>query len=321
MCYKNLEMARILLAGLWLGGQALAQFTAPAVINNAVNAITTGAGYSACVTAEAAIQYCSSAIPDFDHAPYSDVAGCLCCSGTSYEPDYFDEVAETCASYISTALPKSTSQYSAYSTLGSFCDDEGSQNICRSAGSGSITATQTASAFTSVPTGCSSVIEIFSECAGDSESFYSAPSKSQAACYCYQSDSQTISWVPDYFDGFASECAAWAKTADTDDYSAYSQFATLCDSYGDFLTAGGTTTIAKSTTTKSTTTKSSSRTSSTPTAAQTGQGTGSTTQPTAVTVTVAPSTTSTPGTNAANGLGGQALLSGGIVGVIMALVL
>ncbi|KAK9771318.1 hypothetical protein SCAR479_12051 [Seiridium cardinale] len=315
-------MARSILLGASLAYQVAAQgpfqaitITATAVINNVLNAAalnaaaTTDAGYSACVTAQAAAESCSSAIGDWDNAPYSEIAQCLCCSGTTWSPDLFDDNAETCASWIRTELPKSTSAYSAYSTLADFCESEG--NVCAS-GSITATATRTGSAvsgtITSVASGCYSLLDIMSECAESDSDIVTATPKSQASCLCYSSNSQTTTWIPDYFDGFASECADWASTADTSDYSAYSKLATFCRSVGNILTTSSRSTGSTTTTSTST---------STPTAAQTRQSSGGTTTgPTAVTVTTTPSPTST---NAAGITYGQEPTAFGLAGIVMAL--
>jgi hypothetical protein len=187
-----------------------------------------------------------------------------------------------------------------FAAVSDYCEVEG--NVCGA------TATQTgsSSSITSVPSGCYSLLDIVSDCASSHSGIETAPVKSQAGCYCYTSSSRSTSWVPDIFDDYASECADWAHTADTSDYSAWSELATFCHSVGNFLTSA--------TTTKTT---SSTKTTTTPTAAQTGQNTsGTSSSATAVTVTVNPTPTST---NAAGTAYGQGSVAFGLAGFIMAL--
>ncbi|KAH8681455.1 hypothetical protein BX600DRAFT_429390 [Xylariales sp. PMI_506] len=313
-------------SSLLLAGPAAAQlFTAPAVLNAAANAAaTTGAGYSACVTAAGAIDYCSSAIPDFDNAPATEVAQCLCCSSTAYDPSFFDGYAQTCATYVKTALPASTDLYSAYSSLGSFCEVEG--NVCAGGGGGGVTATPTATAKTSqptiteaatVPAACSTVLSILSFCADGDTAFLELPIQTQAECYCYLSDTiaHTITWAPDLFDGYGSQCAQWAKTADPTDYSALAVYGTVCSALGDFLE---TTDAGGVTTTKGSASKTSGGAGGLLGTSTTGKITSTTAKSTA-TVTVSPTTTSSK--NAANNLHEQSSIIAGLGAFVMGLFL
>jgi hypothetical protein len=88
------------------------------------------------------------------------------------------------------------------------------------------------------PTACATVASIVSECANGDDEYLSEPLDVQAGCYCYMTNGKTVSWVPEQFGGAASQCAAWAQTADPEDYTLYSALARVCTVAGDFLGDG-----------------------------------------------------------------------------------
>lgn len=106
----------IYLLGVLLAKEVVASGILPSItaapVLNVINTATTDIGYYACMTAEAAIGSCSSALGGLDDLPNSRVAQCLCCSGSAWSPEPFDDSAESCAAWIKTGLSKSTTQYS-----------------------------------------------------------------------------------------------------------------------------------------------------------------------------------------------------------------
>jgi hypothetical protein len=172
-----------------------------------LKAATTDAGFQACVTAESALDYC------LVYDPRSDIRfnKCLCCSSTSFIPQTFDAYARSCASYLSTSLTRSTSQYTLYSSLGTFCSAGG--NVCAASAttSGRVTSrtgSVVPSGITSAPRVCTSAAGLVDSCLSEVPNFESLRPASQAECLCYVSASGVTSWVPSVFDGYASSCAA-----------------------------------------------------------------------------------------------------------------
>lgn len=264
-----------------------AQITAAPVIKAAVvNAakVSNDDGSEGCDTVGTLFDYCYDAY-DYD--------ACLCCAGDSYDPEYLDDSAKSCASYIAEELPSSTYEYSVFSSYGNYCKSVDS-DICSTT---DYTYTSTATA----PDACWSVYDIADNCAATNTAILDGSDEEQASCFCYTTSGRTTTWVPDVFDGEASECADWASTAQSDYYSDWASLATFCSSVGDILTAS----------------TSATKTTSTPPAAQTGHS-GSTTSATAtaVTVTVTPSAT---GTSAASTMHGGASTAFGLASVVVAL--
>lgn len=83
----------------------------------AARQVTDSPEFTACQLAEGLISACSSATPNFFSLAGSVQASCICCDGTSWLPGAFDGVASICVSYISTALPASTTLLSGKSQL------------------------------------------------------------------------------------------------------------------------------------------------------------------------------------------------------------
>src|SRR5436853_3315422 len=79
---------------------------------------------------------------------------------------------------------------------------------------------------------CASVVIAIEFCESVSPGFDSFTPASQAPCLCYSSKS----WVPTFFDGAIATCAAYARTADPEDYSLIAEFTGFCSSIGDILT-------------------------------------------------------------------------------------
>ncbi|KAH8203096.1 hypothetical protein TruAng_002729 [Truncatella angustata] len=313
----------ILLLGAWLAGSQVAALgdlptiTPAPVLGGVLNAAATDPGFSACATASNVVVSCSSVLESAGahEATGSQWHKCLCCSGTTWSPNMFDDSVESCADYIKTDLPGHTSEYSAYSALGNYCHRAG--NIC----TGTAAATRTQSASDSIITtqaaGCSSLLEIVSECASLDSGILTEPVETRALCYCYMTDSQNVSttWVPQTFDGYASECADWASTADKSLYPSLLELATFCHSVGNFAT----TTEDGSSSSITTTRGRSSSSTTTSTTAGTGQHSEQiTSSPTAVTVTVNPASTSASA-NAAAVSHGQGSAVVGFTSVAIAL--
>jgi hypothetical protein len=115
-------MGRILLTALVLGYKAASAIQIPDFANleatgaikipgnfaNLEAAATTNPAVTACSIAYEVLDSCISESPGFSTAPASDVASCICC----YSTIEIDEFYASCAGYIATEYPASTSQYS-----------------------------------------------------------------------------------------------------------------------------------------------------------------------------------------------------------------
>ncbi|RYP80191.1 hypothetical protein DL770_006322 [Monosporascus sp. CRB-9-2] len=298
---------------------------------------------SVCKMANSRVAYCASAIPEIELASSEEIAACLCCDGTKFEPEHFDDSAMSCANFISSVAPRSSSEYSAWSTLGSFCGGGGLEGVC-SGGTGT-KATKTTgpvssktaagpvtnnakTATTAAPAAgaegdddddCDFLAHIGNYCALETRGFERLPLSSQAECLCYMTDRSTTTWVPDVFDGPFGSCSDHMSTAWTDFRpSTLSAYEDLCSSVGDFLVAS-----ADATTTTAADGLSAADAESTGTATAGGEGSSETASEsaTAVTVTVTPSSTAEPDTAAAGGLGLPAVWPVAIGAVLGAVVL
>ncbi|RYO76021.1 hypothetical protein DL766_007696 [Monosporascus sp. MC13-8B] len=297
-----------------------------------------GAAAEVCKTANSLVAYCASAIPEIEFASSEEIAACLCCDGEKFEPEYFDDSAMSCANFISSAAPSSSSEYSAWSTLGNFCGGGGLEGACskgtatkatKTTGSaaGPVTSkaeAKTKTAATPAPGAeeedddCDFLATIGNYCALETRGFERLPLSSQAECLCYMTDRSTTTWVPDVFDGAFSSCSDHASTAWTNFRpSRLSAYEDLCSSVGDILVASAdaTTTAADG--------LSAADAEPTGTAAAGGEGSSETASgsATAVTVTVTPSSTAEPDTAAAGGLGLPAVWPVAIGAVLGAVVL
>lgn len=78
------------------------------------------------------------------------------------------------------------------------------------------------------PAACSFFFDAIEFCSSVSPGWISMAPSRQATCLCYSS----TSWAPTLFDGAASTCASYAKTADPADYSVISELQGFCSSVG-----------------------------------------------------------------------------------------
>ncbi|KAK6189344.1 hypothetical protein LQW54_013354 [Pestalotiopsis sp. IQ-011] len=247
-------------------------------------------GLYACQNAESIVDYCYDAY-DFD--------SCLCCDGSDYDPSYLDDSAKSCASYIESAYPKSTSEASLYSALGDYCQTVDS-GVCYSSATIATVPTTTMD----IPDACYSVMDIAEGCAYTDDGVYEGYDEDSASCFCYTTRGTATSWAPDNWDDEASSCADWIATAEPEYYSSWEELATFCHSVGDIMTTTATGTKTHTASTSAQTGHSGSTSSATATGA------------TAVTVTVAPSST---GTSAANTMNGGASAAFGLASIVAAL--
>ncbi|RYP16291.1 hypothetical protein DL765_005197 [Monosporascus sp. GIB2] len=303
-----------------------------------------GGAAEACKTANSLAAYCASAIPEIEFASSEEIAACLCCDGEKFEPEYFDDSAMSCASFISSAAPSSSSEYSAWSTLGNFCGGGGLEGAC-SKGTGTKTTkttgsavssktaagpvtskaeAKTAAAATPAPSAeeeeddCDFLATIGNYCALETRGFERLPLSSQAECLCYMTDRSTTTWVPEVFDGAFGSCSDHVSTAWTHFRpSRLSAYEDLCSSVGDILVASADATPPAADG------LSAADAEPTRTAAAGGEGSSQTASgsATAVTVTVTPSSTAEPDTAAAGGLGLPAVWPVAIGAVLGAVVL
>ncbi|KAI5926155.1 hypothetical protein F4810DRAFT_581548 [Camillea tinctor] len=183
---------------------------------------------------------CNDLIADY---PPEDAAGaeaamfsCMCCKGKTFVPNVLSDAASSCIDYIRSASPDSSSNIAQYKALETYCASAKlSLGSCKRTPS-----LATASTTTRYGKFCTSFFDIVSACYGETPGFETLPVSSQVKCYCYASDTYYTTWQPDYFGGFASECASWVRTADPDNFEVYSKYATLCASYGDILSVSRT---------------------------------------------------------------------------------
>ncbi|KAI1497707.1 hypothetical protein F5X99DRAFT_357815 [Biscogniauxia marginata] len=223
------------------------------------------------------VDTCNSVVTDY---PANDVTGaelallsCMCCKGMTFVPDVLGGAASSCVDYIQTVMPDSSSDISQYRALETYCASaESALTSCRRSLNPSTTSTTTR-----YGKACTSFFDVVSACYEETPGFETLPVSSQVNCYCYASDTAHTTWRPDYFGGFAGGCASWARTTDPDNYEVFSKYATLCASFGDVLSAGRIYDSSQSAVT------------------MTQIGPGLISSPTAVTVTVMQSASSTPG--------------------------
>ncbi|RYO74012.1 hypothetical protein DL764_011019 [Monosporascus ibericus] len=300
----------------------------------------------ACKTANSLVSYCASAIPEIELASSEEIAACLCCDGAKFEPQYFDDSAMACASFISSAAPGSSSEYSAWSTLGNFCGGGGLEGVCsRGTGmkatktTGSVSSktapgpvtSRTKAATTAAPAAgaedgdnddCDFLATIGNYCALETRGFERLPLSSQAECLCYMTDRSTTTWAPKVFDGAFSSCSDHPSHKPSfylplRRQTTLSAYEDLCSSVGDFLAASADATTATADG------LSAADAESTGTATAGGEGSSETASEsaTAVTVTVTPSSTAEPDTAAAGGLSLPAVWPVAIGAVLGAVVL
>lgn len=101
-------MGRTLIAALFLAQHAANAINIPGNFANlAAAATTTNPAASACAIAYGVIDACYSASPGLSTAAASDAASCLCCVSTVEVDEYYS----SCADYISSSFPKSSTQY------------------------------------------------------------------------------------------------------------------------------------------------------------------------------------------------------------------
>jgi hypothetical protein len=79
--------------------------------------------------------------------------------------------------------------------------------------------------------GCATVSQLLNSCASATRGFTDSAIESQAACLCYSSSA----WLPDNFDDGVATCADYVSTAVPDDYSVISALGGFCTVVGDVL--------------------------------------------------------------------------------------
>ncbi len=72
---------------------------------------------SSCSEWNAIITSCEAATPGFSTLSYAQKFSCLCFNGTSFDAQYFDGAANSCANYLSTGIPSLYASISAYESL------------------------------------------------------------------------------------------------------------------------------------------------------------------------------------------------------------
>ncbi|KAE9362943.1 hypothetical protein N431DRAFT_297633, partial [Stipitochalara longipes BDJ] len=91
------------------------------------------------------------------------------------------------------------------------------------------------------PAACSTWQYAIDYCKSASPGFVSLPYTEQVPCLCYEKNGTSLEWVPDVFDDAVDECASWAKTADTVDYTVIDSWAGICTEVGNIFASPGST--------------------------------------------------------------------------------
>lgn len=91
---------------------------------------------------------------------------------------------------------------------------------------------------------CSTALNVLSGCEAATSGFDNLANSDAASCLCYNSAG---SWAPSAFDLPYSSCVAFARTADTSDYSGMTDGLGLCSSVGDIMKSGAPSTTAAGT--------------------------------------------------------------------------
>lgn len=94
----------------------------------------------ACQTAVDIVQACESAVPGFDNLDDSEIASCLCYSGSVWQPQSFDQPWSSCINWASTA---DASDLAVWTTLRGFCSRVG--DVVNAPASAAATTTQASS--------------------------------------------------------------------------------------------------------------------------------------------------------------------------------
>ncbi|KAF7555819.1 hypothetical protein G7Z17_g1873 [Cylindrodendrum hubeiense] len=197
----------------------------------------------------------------------AEFIGCACCiDATAIYPVYSD-----CSVYLSDeAGPTASDLYSAYDVMYSVC---GLSADC-SGGVATATATESESeTVVDVPTSttvevvtsatedtssitaaaessaCDEMVGLYSSCSSKIDGFSDLPYGEQASCYCCRG-SDGATWT-DEMDGYASTCAEWAESSDSDYYVVAKTFATFCDNFSDACESPATTASTEASTTES----------------------------------------------------------------------
>ncbi|KAN0089818.1 hypothetical protein V8E51_018397 [Hyaloscypha variabilis] len=82
------------------------------------------------------------------------------------------------------------------------------------------------------PAACSTWEYAIDFCKSASPGFVSLPATEQVPCLCYEGSGTALEWDPSAFDDAVAECAAWAYTADAEDYTIIDSWAGICTEVG-----------------------------------------------------------------------------------------
>ncbi|KAF4973323.1 hypothetical protein FZEAL_9358 [Fusarium zealandicum] len=219
-----------------LTGGAVAQITLAPNLLNFAKIDRDSPQYSTCSVALDVVEGCISSIGGEEAAATADpevLLACACCSSSKPIADYFS----VCSTYLEDEAPLMSTQYSAYGSIYELCALSGK---C-----GSTPATRTSekedesSTITSSPSeqtyaeACEDMISLYNSCSAADKNFAELPNREQALCYCCRGSGDKLSWT-DELDGYASTCADWAVTGESETaYPVAKTFATYCQRFSD----------------------------------------------------------------------------------------
>jgi hypothetical protein len=132
---------------------AASQTTASASLTLTVHPIGFVTSNTYCSLVSYFLRFCNSATPGFSTLNYTSQTPCLCYSGTSWAPQFFDNYVTSCAQYVSSVEPL---EYPKLTSLEGFCSASGGPSSSSSRTLLASTTATTASEQTTVSTGSGS---------------------------------------------------------------------------------------------------------------------------------------------------------------------
>jgi hypothetical protein len=238
-----------------------------------------GSSPDPCQVINEVISSCEAAMPNFTELSIPDQANCVCYVDGSFVGDGFDNEVYSCVSEL--VAQGDTSDASDIAALTTFCSyaGSGSTSAFTSAASSPASASAVQPSSTAAPSSasesavqppsptmiasspaitptptptpapsnpndpCSEFVSYIDFCENLSPGFTDFPPVTQAGCLCYS----YTTWVPNFFDGFASSCASEIYVAgSTSEAAGVAIFSDFCSSVGDVgnpptvTSAGGT---------------------------------------------------------------------------------
>ncbi|EFX05754.1 hypothetical protein CMQ_3823 [Grosmannia clavigera kw1407] len=211
-----------------------ASFSFPSFRVGALAKATDDPGYDACVTADAQISACVTAIPS--GAALSVYAQCLCCEEALDVATVYGE----CETYVALSAPTATELYTVMAGFDNSCQSASEEGFSCSGGATTVLATATSSFVvtsasatagqtfgnTGSPPACTSVASVYNSCSSSYRGFTTMVDHDAASCVCYEGGEYTTA-----FDDYVAGCVPYVKTADPTDYFDYYALEGFCASY------------------------------------------------------------------------------------------